>query len=324
MHSGVSVILPTYNGAGFILETISSILSQTLPPEEIILVDDGSVDNTQEVVENFHPKLKYHRILNSGVCHARNVGAAVATSPYIAFCDHDDLWRPDKLEKQMSLHNRFPEMEYSFTNFSIVSDGIWSLDSKFDGSPKDFFEDFTKVDDACAVSESSLYDRILQFQPIFPSTVLLKKTFFEKLGGFDVSLGRNPSEDLEFTLRCVESPPIGVVIEPVVGIRKHQTNFSGDLYATAIGRIEIYDYVLNHHSVSGTTRALLLNQITLNQMDASYNAFKSGNFAACANLLSAVPARYLTPKMKIKLAISKFPAPLAKVFHGVFTKLNAA
>lgn len=324
MGIGVSVIVPTYNGSRFILETIDSILSQTRPPEEILLIDDGSSDNTQDVVANFHPKVRYHRILNAGVCHARNVGVAFARSPYIAFSDHDDLWRPDKLEKQMSLHDRFPDMNYSFTNFAIVSDGSWSSDSKFDDAPKDFFEDFTRVDGACSISQSSLYDRILQFQPIFPSTVLMKKDFFEQVGGFDESLGRNPSEDLEFTLRCVERPPIGVVSEPVVGIRKHQTNFSGDLYATALGRIGIYEYVLRHHSVSAHTRSLLLKQIATNQADAAYNAFRSRDFAACAKLLSEVPARYLTPKMKMKLAISKCPTPVAKLFHGVFIKFNAA
>ena len=118
-------------------------------PHEIVLIDDGSSDKTQQVVENFHPKVKYHRITNSGICYARNVGATFASSPYLAFCDHDDLWRPDKLEKQMSLHNSFPEMNYSFTNFAIVSDGRWSLESKFDGAPKNFFEEFIRLDDAC-------------------------------------------------------------------------------------------------------------------------------------------------------------------------------
>jgi glycosyltransferase involved in cell wall biosynthesis len=322
MSTSVSVIVPTYNGARFILETIDSILSQTYSPQEILLIDDGSLDNTQEVVANFHPKVKYHRIPNSGVCNARNVGVTFASSPYVAFCDHDDLWRSDKLEKQMSLHNRFPEMQYSFTNFAIISDGRWSLDSKFDDAPKDFFEDFDKADSACAVSQSSLYDRILQFQPIFPSTVLIKKTYFEKLGGFDESFGRNPSEDLEFTLRCVQNPPIGIVSEPVVGIRKHQTNFSGDHYATALGRIEIFDYALNHHSVAEPTKALLLKQIAINRVDASYEAFELRDFDACTKLLSGVPAQYLPSNTKIKLAISKCPTPVAKLFHSLLARFN--
>ena len=172
------------------------------------------------------------------------------------------------------------------------------------------------------ISQSSLYDRILQFQPIFPSTILIKKTFFDQLGGFDDNLGRNPSEDLEFTLRCVETPPIGVVFEPVVGIRKHLTNFSGDDYATAIGRIEIFEYALSHHSVSATTRALLLNQIAINQVDASYKAFATRDFDACKKLLSGVPGHYLPSNTKIKLAISKCPPPVARLFHGVLSKFN--
>jgi glycosyltransferase involved in cell wall biosynthesis len=315
MSTAVSVIIPTYNGKKYILETIRSILSQTRQPEEIVLIDDGSPDDMRDLVENFHPKVKYHRIQNSGICKARNVGASLATSPYIGFCDHDDLWRPDKLEKQMGLHDQFPEMQYSFTNFSVVSDGHWSAKSKFDGAPKDFFKGCDQIDSACVVSKSSLYDSIIQFQPIFPSTVVMKKAFFDDMGGFNDSFGRNPSEDLEFTLRAVDCPPIGIVTEPVVGIRKHLTNFSGNNYATALGRIEIFNYAADHHSVSEATKSLLLRQVAINRVDASYEAFASKDFAACTKLLSEVPAQYLTSKTRIKLAISKCPAPIARLAH---------
>jgi glycosyltransferase involved in cell wall biosynthesis len=319
MNTDVSVIVPTYNGSEFILETVKSILSQTYSPQEIILIDDGSPDNTREIVENIHPKVKYHRIPNSGICNARNMGAFFADSPYIAFCDHDDLWRSDKLQKQMSLHDQYPEMQYSFTNYSIVSKGHWSAKTKFDDAPKGFFDDFSLVDGVGFVSEYSVYDRILKFQPIFPSTVLMRKIFFDELGGFNKTFGRNPAEDLEFTLRCVRRTPIGMVSEPVVGIRKHSTNFSGNSYANICGRIEILNYVLAHHSISDTIKAVLLEQIAIGRVEASHKAFALGDFFTCRSLLTEVPHSYFDSKTRMKLMISKFPDPVAKLLHKILS-----
>jgi glycosyltransferase involved in cell wall biosynthesis len=297
------------------MKTIDSILLQIYPPQEIIVVDDGSTDDMQQVKNHADPKVKYHRITNSGVCKARNIGVSLASSPYIAFCDSDDLWREDKLAKQMDLHDRLPDLRYSFTNFSLVLDGSWAKATKFGEAPQNFFTDCVQVGDTSLVSETPFYDRIIRFQPIFPSTILMKKSFYWELGGFDESFGRTPSEDLEFTLRCVQHAPIGIVVEPVVGIRKHSSNFSGDNYATARGRIEIFNYALTHHSVTEPIKSSLLDQITVNRVDASYTAFATRDFATCKNLLTGVPARFLTPKTRIKLAISQCPGPIAKLLH---------
>src|ERR1700712_934622 len=98
MYASVSVLIPTYNRADLIASTIDSILAQTRLPHEIIVVDDGSTDNTKEVVAAYGSKVKYHFAANSGSPRARNIAASFATGDYYAFCDSDDLWREDKLE----------------------------------------------------------------------------------------------------------------------------------------------------------------------------------------------------------------------------------
>src|SRR5438270_12938864 len=96
----ISIIVPTYNRASLIAETIDSILAQSLQPAEVIVVDDGSIDNTENILAPFGNAIKYIYTTNSGVCHARNVGVDTSTSPWIAFCDSDDLWAPEKLARQ--------------------------------------------------------------------------------------------------------------------------------------------------------------------------------------------------------------------------------
>jgi hypothetical protein len=316
----VSVLVPTYNRANFLPETIDSILSQSYSPGEVIVVDDGSTDNTREIMASLYPRVKYHRIANSGVCAARNRAASLATLPYIAFCDSDDLWRQDKLEKQMELHHRYPELQHSFTNFSIVTDGVWSKDTKFDNAPQSFFGHCEERLPNALVCDRPLYDEILRFQPVFQSTLLMTRDFFYKIGGYTESLGRALSEDLEFALRWVRYAPIGIIMEPLAGIRKHSGNFSGNTLATTRGEVEILRYALSSHGVTESTREILLDQIALRNISASYDAFADGKFAICENLLASVPAHYLTPKLRLKLLISRSPEKVAQLLKRILVR----
>src|SRR5690348_12724766 len=98
----ISVIIPTYNHARFLAAAIDSALSQTLKPTEVIVVDDGSTDETSSVLEAFGDKVRVIRQKNHGVAGARNRGAEMAAGEYLAFLDADDVWLPRKLEMQVS------------------------------------------------------------------------------------------------------------------------------------------------------------------------------------------------------------------------------
>ena len=102
----VSIVMPTYNCGGFIAESIESAIAQTYPAWELIIIDDQSTDDTEAVVRTFadvDPRVKYHRLeQNSGAAVARTRGMELASGRYIAFLDSDDLWTPDKLERQLA------------------------------------------------------------------------------------------------------------------------------------------------------------------------------------------------------------------------------
>jgi glycosyltransferase involved in cell wall biosynthesis len=320
MATPVSVLIPAYNCADLIPETLDCILSQTLPPAEVIVVDDGSRDNTREVVARFGHRVRYHPQQNGGICRARNAAAGLATSRFLAFCDHDDLWRRDKLEQQMELHERNPALEYSFTNFSLVVNGIWSKTTKLQQTPQDFFDPSPPPGSAPFVFAHSLYRSLLIFQPVWPSTVLIARSFFDQLGGFREEFGKNPSEDFEFTLRCVQQGPVGVVREPVVGVRRHAANYSGDNFANTRGQIEILEYALDHHTLSESTRKLVREQINLRRVEAAYAAFRRGEFDQVVSLISHLPSSYLDGKSKLKLAISRLPPAIARRAHRLLVK----
>src|SRR5262245_17150631 len=99
----VSVIIPAYNAAAFIAGAVQSVLDQTFQDFEIIVVDDGSKDGTVAALEPFGSHIRVHRQQNAGVARARNTGAALATGSWVAFLDADDLWIPQKLERQLAV-----------------------------------------------------------------------------------------------------------------------------------------------------------------------------------------------------------------------------
>lgn len=110
----VSVIIPAYNSERYLAEAIASALQQTVPPAEVIVVDDGSTDSTRQVALGFGSAVRYLFQANGGSARARNAGAAVAGGDLLAFLDSDDVWLPDKLERQLACFAADPELELVF------------------------------------------------------------------------------------------------------------------------------------------------------------------------------------------------------------------
>lgn len=322
MSIDVSVIIPTYNRANLVEQTLNSIINQTLLPKEIIVVDDGSTDNTEEVVRRFGRHVRYLRIDNSGQCRARNVGVSESTSTWLAFCDSDDLWLPDKLEVQAQLVDQAPDVEYMFTNFKIIANDIWTDKTKFDTLPQSFFSGNKRIinNDFCVIEEP-LFRNILSNQPIFPSTVLMKRSLFDKIGGFVDSLGRTLSEDLEFSLRCVSQAPIGIVMTPVVGIRKHNSNFSNDSLKNKIGEIDILQYVIANHSLSNDDVTAIKNQIVLRSADVLMQSFAVGDLETVLKYFKIIPHEQRTWTMYVKGILACLPGKIGTYSSFIITKV---
>jgi len=106
----ISAVIPTYNSADFIAEAITSILKQSIPVYEIIVVDDGSSDNTLAVVQGLSGTIRYHKQENRGPASARNQGIKMAEGDWIAFLDADDQWTADKIKKQLATLARYPDL----------------------------------------------------------------------------------------------------------------------------------------------------------------------------------------------------------------------
>lgn len=120
--SEISVIIPAYNASPFLSEAIISVLSQECQPGEVIVIDDGSVDDTAAIAMSFEPQIRLLSQLNAGPGAARNLGVRNAHGKMIAFLDADDLWMPNKLKLQLAAFNANPSLSMVFGRVEIISD----------------------------------------------------------------------------------------------------------------------------------------------------------------------------------------------------------
>lgn len=209
----ISVIIPTYNRAHLLGRAIQSVLEQTYRDFEIIVVDDGSTDNTEEVVKSFNDeRIRYiRRERNKGGAAARNTGIKAARGEYIAFQDSDDEWSPQKLEKQMAVFKRAP------LNVGVVYTGFWRIE----GNKKVYIPHVM-----IRQKQGNIHNSLLEGCFVAASTAIVRKDCFTKVGAFDERL---PCfQDWELWLRISKYYHFKCINEPLVLSYQSQDSISAN------------------------------------------------------------------------------------------------
>lgn len=240
----VSVIVPTYNRADCILETLNCLLAQTHTDWELILVDDGSTDNTSELVQTHFAgdeRLRYIYQQNAGVSHARNTGLSHTRGDFVAFLDSDDRWKPWKLSAQLACFNRFPDVGMIWTDMEAIDhDGNFlegrhlrtmysayhyhELDKLFAGSADaaTFFgmpAEASPSADTIPFYYGDIFAAMILGSLVHTSTVVLRRERALAVGGFDESL-KHSGEDYDFHLRTCQQGPVGLLDVSAIQYRK--------------------------------------------------------------------------------------------------------
>jgi glycosyltransferase involved in cell wall biosynthesis len=323
----VAVIIPTFDRAHLIGETLDSLLAQTHAPAEVIVVDDGSTDDTAAVVLRYGGRMRYHRVEsgagNIGPSAAKNIGVSLATSPWIAFCDSDDIWMPSKLERQLRIHALCPEVEISYTDSVFFGPGRGHDSTLFARPPAGYWEPGRRIiEETMWVYEESFVERGVRYQPALVSTLLMSRQRFERLGHYNERFSIGLSEDLEFALRNFGHPPIGVLAEPRVGIRRHESNRSRDVYGLWMSQVRIFEYVLREHAAAQPCKAVIQEEVERKRALALARAFTAGELDAVRALAPAVEARFRDWKLTLKIIVAKLPMPIARLAQRFLVGLN--
>lgn len=199
----ISVVIPAYNGSAFIERALESIFRQSHAPTEILVVDDGSTDNTPEIVARFKPKVRYLHKGNGGVASARNEGIRQTSGEFIAFLDQDDYWPDDMLAKTLARFGKEPQWQVVMGLSKVVFE---------EGAIRGKF----------AVGEAQLTGPI-----ILVSSALFRRTAFELVGWFNEEL--RAANDLDWFNRAREGK-VPLVLLPTISLyhNRHRENASND------------------------------------------------------------------------------------------------
>lgn len=318
----VSVIVPTYNGARYLRETLDAIGAQTHQASDVVVVDDHSTDDSLEIARA-HPAVTQviPSAENAGVCAARNKGISATTGALIAFCDQDDLWHPGKLAAQVRAMAAHPKVDYLFTNFVHMRGGIVEEQDKFSQAPAGWWQSASStVGEGVIVLNRPALPSLLEFQPAFPSTMMIRRSLLTRAGEFDESLGRERSEDLEFLLRCDRVGVIAALQQPLVTIRKHGGNFSADTTKTTISQIRILHSMAALGSPYGQHRSAIQREVARRSIDAIDGSFAAGDMETCLKLAKQFPHAGRSGKQRLKILIASLPAPIARRLATLVTR----
>jgi glycosyltransferase involved in cell wall biosynthesis len=222
----VSVILPVYNREASVARAISSVLSQTYPSVELIVVDDGSTDGTGAVVEGFGEQIKLIRRSHIGAYAARNAGLRQARGEFVAFIDSDDAWLADKLELQMPLMER--------TNVALVFGDVIHLDAARDDAAELGMTSFR-----ISAPQRGRAAEGLTWRNFVPTcTALVRRSSFEAIGAFLEAT--EVSADYLAWFRIALCHEIDYVDRPVAKYTVHSEGISYDLGKSLAARIEVF------------------------------------------------------------------------------------
>ena len=206
----VSVIIPNYNYARYLPQSINSVLNQTYQNFDLIVVNNGSTDNSIEVLNSFGEKIRIIDQVNLGQSGARNSGLKAAEGEFIAFLDADDVWEIDKLEKQMGLMSETTKLVYSgiskFSETSYLTEGL--VLPQYRGDCSEYFINKPAVSIVLSGESTALFSRSL----------------IELIGDFDLNL--NSAAGWDFFRRCSKHTCFDFINEPLTNYRIHESNMS--------------------------------------------------------------------------------------------------
>lgn len=306
--ANVSVIIPTYNRAEYVTQAIDSVLAQTYPDYEIIVVDDGSTDNTKEVLLPYMDRIRYIYQENGGIGAARNTGIKMAKGNWIAFLDSDDEWLPGKLAAQIRAVERHPQLVAHMVNVNLTNYNDSDLNSflhckfPFEGNEGVIDEPFIPH---------------FKYRTIaMPVAIMCRKECAIKAGLFDESFVCG--EDYDFVCRLALQGSWGYCWdELVVAYRRCEKTVSlsdlrKDYTVTLRNRIKTHLKLLENQKLNKYERRVTAKLLSSNYRELGRHLLLKENYKGAHGSFRLASHSYLSIKSILWSMISKLPVSFSK------------
>lgn len=262
----ISVVTPAFNAALYLGQAIDSVLAQSISDIELIVVDDGSTDDTARIVASYGSRVRYICQANQGVAVARNRGLEACRGDLVAFLDADDTWMPDKIKRQLDALTGAPHVRMCYTARLVTDRDLKPISMEL--SPR---------------KASALEDLLLLGNVVgSPSSPLIERSLLREVGGFDPAYSH--CADWELWIRLARKTEFLYLPEPLVTYRQHERNMSREIATLERESRNLLEAVFNDPETPPAMRSLRARSMGRNWMvlaGAYFNARRYADFGRC-------------------------------------------
>jgi len=279
----ISVIIPTYNRKDYVTEAIDSVLAQDYLPFEIIVVDDGSTDNTRQKLVRYSGKIRYFHQYNKGVSAARNTGLKAARGDYIALLDSDDLWDKSKLKKQAEFLKQNPHIGFLFTDMKESKAGRIFRNSW--AKKMSYYKELKKTQ----AHVKSIVKFLYMKNCVPTSSVIFSRAAIKIVGFFNEEL--KIGEDREYWIRLACNFMSAYIDLPLTTKREHDKNMVKNVKLMLSSRLKFFNTIENPKGAFAPSNIEELKQIAIDETYFEYAKyyFKKLNFKHSFEYLQKLP-----------------------------------
>jgi glycosyltransferase involved in cell wall biosynthesis len=296
----VSVIIPTYNRARVLCRSAESVLAQTYRDFELIIVDDGSTDNTEEVVRSYSdPRIRFIRHeKNRGVSVARNIGIKAARGEFIAFNDSDDIWLPQNLELKVKLLDSHPDTALVCSDYYIFDGHTGANLCRFwDNRQYRYLLEFDEG------TQQPIIGKLARVTLLSPLAIIMRRRVFDDVGYFDESL--HCAEDWDMWFRILQRFSIRFINLPLARYRKHDAQLSTDFHEIFLAKVTVLKKLFHSHSISKDDVKFIKKKLVSTHMEYGWNVITRGEInLGRQKLLTAIRINPWCIRTYIYLAVS--------------------
>jgi glycosyltransferase involved in cell wall biosynthesis len=298
----VSIVMPTFNRLGYIIETVRSVQAQTFVDWELIVVDDGSTDETLTALAALNdPRIRCFALPHSGhLARLHNFGIRQASGSYVAFQDSDDLWLPHKLALQLERLRERPGLRWSYTSFRLIDAA---------GAPYPTADpNFGRV----WATSDGLYRRLLAHEEIIVTpSLVIERALLDEVGGLDDSLPRMSDFDLVVRLARASAP--AAIEEPLVLVRRKPGGASTEVWVqVAEGLVRIFEAQLRDAG-DDDIRARCRRQLARHSLDLADAFLRGRRLADGLRALGTAIRAGASPSKAFRVVALAVVRPLARV-----------